>query len=263
MDPPLCEPEPVQPNKTAAALIIGNELLSGKIADANLQGLAQTLSEIGIKLVRVVMVLDDRAVIAAELRALSAAHDVVFTSGGVGPTHDDLTVDGVADAFDVEVAMAPELESTLRQYYGEAITDAHLRMARAPIGAEMVVTKHMPWPTVVMRNVWLLPGVPQIFAMKMPVVREVLGGGSALISEAVYTKLDEGRLKPLLDAVVAEHPDVEIGSYPKWKEPRYRTKVTFDAYEAAPVQAARLAFEALLSPEEFLSAEELRALDER
>jgi molybdopterin-biosynthesis enzyme MoeA-like protein len=192
------------------------------------------------------MTLDDLDVIADEVRALAAAHDVLFTSGGVGPTHDDLTIDGVAKAFGVEVVSDASLEEMLRGYYGDRITDAHLRMARIPDGAELVITRAMPWPTVVMRNVWVLPGVPEIFAMKMPVVVERLGGGAALVSQAVYCQLDEGDLKPLLDRVVANHPLVEVGSYPKWREPRYKTKVTFDASDERLVVAARIAFEKLL-----------------
>lgn len=228
--------------RTAAALVIGNELLSGKIADENVVVLARTLQSIGVRLERVVMTLDDRDVIAAEVEALSASHDVVFTSGGVGPTHDDLTIDSVAQAFGVEVEPSPPIEAMLRQYYGDRITEGHLVMARAPAGARLVATEDMPWPTVVMRNVWVLPGVPQIFAMKMSVVQAELGDGQAFHSMAAYTTLDEGNLKPLLDEVVAAHPRVEIGSYPRWRDPRYRTKVTFDAVDRATCEAARDAF---------------------
>jgi len=233
-------------SKTAAALIIGNELLSGKVADANTVVLAKTLASVGVRFERVHTVLDDRAVIAAEVAALSDKYDVVFTSGGVGPTHDDLTIDSVADAFEVEVERSEPIEKMLRAYYGDNIKDGHLRMARTPVGARLVVTPQMPWPTVVMRNVWILPGVPQIFAMKMSVVAAELAGAAAFVSVAVYTHLDEGNLKPLLDAVVAAHPHVDVGSYPKWKEPRYRTKVTFDGGDLATVSPARDSFVASL-----------------
>jgi molybdenum cofactor synthesis domain-containing protein len=230
----------------AAALIIGNEILSGKIAESNVRVLARTLGSIGIRLERVVTVLDDRAGIAAEVRDLAARYDVVFTSGGVGPTHDDVTIDSVAQAFGVEVEQAPEIEEMLRSYYGGTLTDDHLLMARVPAGADPVTTDEMPWHTIVMRNVWILPGVPQIFKMKMAVVRTLLGGGIAFQSLAVYTTLDEGHLKALLDRVVADHPDVEVGSYPKWHEPRYRTKVTFDARDLEVIEKARDALVALL-----------------
>lgn len=232
--------------RTAAALIIGNELLSGKIAEGNLVVLARELRSLGVLLSRSVMILDDLDVIAREVRELSAAHDVVFTSGGVGPTHDDLTIEGVARAFGAAVAMAPELESMIRRHYGERVTEGHLLMARIPQGARLVASAAVPWPTVVMRNVWVLPGVPEVFQMKMPHVRAELAGGTPFASLAVYTRLDEGDLKPLLDQVVAAHADVEVGSYPKWHDPEYRTKLTFDGLDEGKVRAARDAFLASL-----------------
>jgi molybdenum cofactor synthesis domain-containing protein len=228
--------------RTAAALIIGNELLSGKIAEANLQSLARELRGLGILLRRAVMVLDEVEVIAREVRELSAAHDVVFTSGGVGPTHDDLTIESVARAFDVPVVMAPEMERMIRGYYGARCTAGHLLMARVPEGARLVSTDGVPWPTVVMRNVWVLPGVPEVFRMKLPHVRGELEGSAPFVSVAVFTTLDEGDIKPLLDRVVAAHPEVEIGSYPKWHDPEYRTKLTFDGLDVVRVHAARDAF---------------------
>jgi len=238
-------PDPQGP-ASAAALVIGNELLSGKIADCNIVVLARTLQDIGIKLERVVMVVDDVDVIAHEVHELSASHGVVFTSGGVGPTHDDLTVDGVAKAFGVAVEGSPEIEALLRDYYGAKLTDGHLRMARVPLGARLVVTEKMPWPTTVMRNVWILPGVPQIFEMKMAVVAKELRGRHQFFSCSVFNKLDEGNLKPLLDAVVAAHAEVEIGSYPQWRLYDYRTKVTFDGHDQQTIERAREAFVATL-----------------
>jgi molybdenum cofactor synthesis domain-containing protein len=228
--------------RTAAALIIGNELLSGKIADANLLVLARALRSLGIRLRRVVMILDELDVIAEEVRALSAAHDVLFTSGGVGPTHDDVTIEGVARAFGAGVTISPEIDRLLRQYYGERITEGHLLMARIPEGARLVSSAKIPWPTVVMRNVWVLPGVPEIFQLKMPLIRAELAGDAPFISMAVFTSLDEGQIKALLDRVVVDHEDVDIGSYPKWSDPDYKTKLTFDGLIEARVRAARDAF---------------------
>ncbi len=228
--------------RTAAALIIGNELLSGKIAEANLLVLARELRALGILLKRAVLILDDVEVIAREVRELSVTHDVVFTSGGVGPTHDDLTMEGVARAFGAGVVVAPEVEGLIRRYYAERVTEGHLLMARVPAGARLVASAGVPWPTVVMRNVWVLPGVPEVFQMKLPHVRAELGGGTPFSSLAVYTRLDEGDLKPLLDRVVAAHGDVEVGSYPKWHDPEYRTKLTFDGLDEPAVRAARDAF---------------------
>jgi molybdenum cofactor synthesis domain-containing protein len=235
--------------RTAAALIIGNELLTGKIAEQNLLVLARTLRSVGVTLRRVVMVLDEVETIVSEVRALSAAHDVLFTSGGVGPTHDDVTIAAVALAFEVPVVTAEPMARMLREYYGDKLTEGHLLMARMPEGARLAASATVPWPAVVMGNVWVLPGVPDVFKMKMPLVREELAGEIPFVSHAVYTTLDEGQLKPMLDRVVADYPDLDIGSYPKWHDPEYRTKLTFDGRDEARVLAARDAFATSLPSE--------------
>ena len=241
--------------RTAAALIIGNELLSGKIAEANLVVLARTLRPMGILLRRAVMILDEIDVIAHEVKELASTHDVVFTSGGVGPTHDDLTIEGVAQAFGVGVTIAKELDDLLRAYYAERITEGHLLMARIPEGARLVSSGTVQWPTVVMKNVWVLPGVPEIFKLKMPLVRDDLGSDTPFISMAVFTDLDEGQIKDLLDRTVVAHGSVEIGSYPKWNDPEYKTKLTFDGTDGDRVRAARDAFAAGLPPASVLRIE--------
>jgi molybdenum cofactor synthesis domain-containing protein len=232
--------------KNAAALLIGNELLSGKVHEANLIELARTLRALGIALERVVMIPDDIATIASEARALSARFDLVFTSGGVGPTHDDVTIEGLAEAFSVKAEIHPTMEALLRGAYGERCTEAHLRMALVPAGAELATTQEVLWPTVVMQNVWVLPGVPEIFRMKLAVVRAWVRGPEPFVSRAVFTKMDEAELKPLLDKIVAEHPEVDVGSYPKWFDPTYKTKLTFDSRNVTKVEAALREFVALL-----------------
>jgi molybdenum cofactor synthesis domain-containing protein len=235
-----------QAAKTAAVLLIGNELLTGKVQDENLLVLAKTLGQLGIRLRRVVTIPDEVDIIAAEVKSLSEKHTVVFTSGGVGPTHDDLTVEGVARAFGVAVVESPAMAVMLRGHYRERCNEAHLRMALIPEGAELTSNAEVAWPTIVMRNVWLLPGIPEVFRLKLSHVSERLGGGRPFVSRAVYTKLDEGELKPLLDAVVAMHPEVEVGSYPKWSDPSYRTKLTFDGQDLEPVGRAVETFLKLL-----------------
>ena len=236
-----------KPNaRTAAVLLIGNELLTGKVQDENLFVLAKTLGQLGIRVRRVITIPDEVDVIAAEVRSLSEKHTVVFTSGGVGPTHDDLTVEGVARAFGVAVVESPAMAAMLRGHYRERCNEAHLRMALIPEGAELTSNDDVAWPTIVMQNVWLLPGIPEVFRLKLSHVRDRLGGGIPFVSRAVYTKLDEGELKPLLDTVVAMYPEVEVGSYPKWSDPTYRTKLTFDGQEVELVGLAVDAFLKLL-----------------
>jgi molybdenum cofactor synthesis domain-containing protein len=231
---------------SAAALLIGDELLSGKVRDQNLYALATTLRGLGIELRRVSIVRDDVEAIAREVAELSRSHDVVFTSGGVGPTHDDVTMQAVAKAFGVPTTLDPLTEHKLRDVYGARCRDVHLRMATVPEGATMAVPAEGAWPTVIMRNVWVLPGVPEIFRNKLGVVRERLCGPAPFVSRAVLTGLEEPELVPPLERVVSEHSAVTIGSYPNWSGVRYRTKVTFDARDPAAVQAALDAFVALL-----------------
>ena len=238
--------EPLPPPASAAALVIGNELLSGKVEEANVVVLARTLRGLGVELRRVVVILDDIDEIAREVKELSKSHDWVFTSGGVGPTHDDVTVEGVAKAFGVAAVEHPFLAKQLRDHYRERCTDGHLRMALVPEGATLETSAEIRWPTIRYENVWLMPGVPEIFKMKLPVIIGKISGGSRFISRAVYTKMDEGDLKPLLDSIVAQHPEVGVGSYPKWSDETYRTKLTFDGRDERAVDAAKDAFVKLL-----------------
>jgi molybdenum cofactor synthesis domain-containing protein len=235
--------------KTAAALVIGDEILSGKVDEANVAVLARTLRPLGIELRRVVVVKDDIETIAAEVRLLAKSHDWLFTSGGIGPTHDDVTIEAVARAFGVPVVPSPLMEQMLRDHYRERCTAGHLRMALIPAGASLEVTDVIRWPTVRFENTWIMPGIPEVFRMKIPVIVHRLtaaGTGRPFVSHAVYTKMDEGDLKPLLDAVVAMFPDVAVGSYPRWMHAAYKTKLTFDGRDESRVLAARDAFVGML-----------------
>jgi molybdopterin-biosynthesis enzyme MoeA-like protein len=157
-----------------------------------------------------------------------------------------VTIEAVARAFGLAVETSALMEAMLRDHYGERCTEGHLRMALIPRGAALEVTETIRWPTVRIGNTWVMPGIPEVFRMKLPVIVERVGRGQAFVSRAVYTKMDEGDLKPLLDAIVAAFPDVSVGSYPKWMDPAYKTKLTFDGREEARVDAARDAFLATL-----------------
>ena len=227
--------------KTAAFLVIGNELLSGKIQDENVPVLARELFALGIRLRRVVFCPDEVETIAADLQELCAGHDYVFTSGGVGPTHDDVTALAVARAFGRPLVHSPEIEALLRAYLGERITDHHLRMAQVPEGTRLVRRQGGRWPTVRVENVFVLPGLPEVFRLKLPTLREHLAGAAPFVSRAVRAHSDEAELAPLLDRLDRDYPGVAIGSYPRL-EPPFRVTVTFDGREPGRVAEAVDAF---------------------
>lgn len=243
-------------SKSAAALVIGNEILTGKIADTNTTVLARGLFELGIELRRVLVVPDEVDVIAEELNALRASHELVFTSGGVGPTHDDVTIEAVALAFGRRVVRSASVEQVISKYYGDQARDAHYRMADMPEGAEMIRSAEAPWPTIVIENVYVLPGVPEIFRLKFEDLRKRLDQGAGFFSEAVYTHCGEGEIAALLERIAAEVPDVMIGSYVKWKAADYKTKITFDGHSRDSVHAAAERLVAALAAEQIVRREQ-------
>jgi molybdenum cofactor synthesis domain-containing protein len=234
--------------RTAAALVIGNEILSGKVQDANTYALARELRALGIELRRVVVVPDEIEVIAAEVNALRTTHDLLFTSGGVGPTHDDVTIVAVARALGRQVVRFPEVEQLLREHYGTRCTADHLRMADLVEGTELVRSAEGgAWPTFVLGNIYILPGVPEIYRMKLQAVRERLSGGDrGFVLRSVYTRGDEGTIKCWIDDVVARYPDVMVGSYPRFSDPDHNVRITFDGRDAERVEAAARAFAGML-----------------
>ncbi|MCL2822679.1 MAG: molybdopterin-binding protein [Polyangiaceae bacterium] len=232
--------------RTAAALIIGNELLSGKINEQNLVVLARTLRSIGISLRRVAMVPDEIPIIANEVASLASSFDILFTSGGLGPTHDDVTVAAVAQAFNTHTEDDQPTAEAIRQHFGDNLKPGHLLMARVPHGCKLVARDEGGWPTILMNNVWLLPGVPEVFCARLQTIKKHLTAGQPFVCSEVYTRIDEGSLVPLLNQVVTQFPNVDVGSYPTWDHPCYETKLTFDGTDASAVEAACRAFIKLL-----------------
>lgn len=224
--------------RTAAVLIIGNEILSGKVQEANVAFLAKSLFDLGIALKRVVVCPDEESTIIEDLRALSAAHDHVFTSGGVGPTHDDVTVPAVARAFGRTLRRDGPLAQRIADHFGARTTEGHLRMADLPEGSVLLASERMPWPVIRLENVFVLPGVPEIFRAKFELVKAELGAAAPFVSRAIYTRCDEGEIAALLEAVERAHPGVMVGSYPRFRDPEYTVKITFDGADARRVAAA-------------------------
>jgi molybdopterin-biosynthesis enzyme MoeA-like protein len=241
--------------RTAAALIIGNELLTGKIQEGNLSYLGQELFRLGIVLERAVMCRDDIDVIAADLNLLRATHDMVFTSGGVGPTHDDVTLPAVAKAFNRKLVRAIEIETLIRDHHGARTTEDHLRMADVPEGARLIANREVPWPTITVGNVYVFPGVPEIFRMKFPVLREHLSEGHRFYSRAVFAMCDEGEIAAQLAQVALRNPDLFVGSYPRFRSTEYRLKLTVDGADEAKVTLALEEIVAFLPPDAIVRVE--------
>jgi molybdopterin-biosynthesis enzyme MoeA-like protein len=241
--------------ETAAFLAIGNELLSGKVVEANLAPLAKTLRGLGVELTTAEILLDHVPTLASAIARLSKVHGLVVTSGGVGPTHDDVTMEAVAKAFGREVVREPSLVAQVRQTFGDRMTEAHLRFADVPAGAELKLAPGIEWPTPVVENVWILPGVPEVFRMKLATLRHWVKGPVPFVSHALVLNQDEVDLKPALDLVVAAHPAVSIGSYPALFNPRYRTRITFDGTSEALVLEALEDLKARVEPSRVVGVE--------
>jgi len=208
---------------TAALLVIGDEILSGRTQDKNIAQVATWLNRQGIRLEEVRVVPDVGARIAGAVNELRRTYDYVLTTGGIGPTHDDITVDSIAAAFEVPVIVHPEARRILEDYYATrgGVTDARLRMARVPEGAELLPNPTSGAPGVRMDNVFILAGVPSIAAAMMEALDGKLEGGRPMVSATVGAYAAESEVADLLREAEAANDGVAIGSYPFFKDGRY------------------------------------------
>jgi molybdenum cofactor synthesis domain-containing protein len=209
---------------TAALLVIGDEILSGRTQDKNIGQIAVWLNEQGIRLSEVRVVPDESSRIADAVNALRITHDYLFTTGGIGPTHDDITVDAIAAAFEVPVVIHPEARKILEDYYRDrpgGLTDSRLRMARTPEGAELLRNPYSGAPGVKMDNVYILAGVPEIAASMLEALTGQLEGGRSIVSVTVGARAAESDVADLLRETEEAHPGVAIGSYPFFRDGRY------------------------------------------
>ena len=214
--------------KTAGIVLIGNEILSGKIADANAAYLCRELRQLGVELRRISVIPDEVELIAREVAAHSREYDVVFTSGGVGPTHDDVTIEGVARAMGVGVVRHPLLVAALEGHDRDRLNDAHLKMTETPEGAELVGGEPLRFPTILMRNVYILPGVPEIFRAKFDALRERFRDEPIHLRN-VFVSIGEGTLAEHLNELLTDFPLLLLGSYPEFSNPEYKVKVTLES----------------------------------
>jgi molybdenum cofactor synthesis domain-containing protein len=209
---------------TAALAVIGDEILSGRTQDKNVAQVAAWLNEQGIRLAEVRIVPDDLERIAAAVNELRAAHDYLFTTGGIGPTHDDITVDAMALAFGVPVIIHPDAKAILEEYYRNrpgGLNEARLRMARVPEGAELLPNPSSGAPGIKIGNVYIMAGVPGIAAAMLAALTGKLEGGRPIVSVTVGARAPESDVADLLRETENAHPGVAIGSYPFFRDGKF------------------------------------------
>lgn len=226
---------------TAAMLAIGDELLSGRTKDKNIGHLADMLTMVGIDLREVRIVADDEEAIVAAVNALRGRYDHVFTSGGIGPTHDDITADAISKAFGLECIHEPKAMELLGAMYerrGMEFTEARKRMARMPAGAEHIVNPVSTAPGFRIGNVYVMAGVPQVFQAMLDGLLPSLKTGAPVLSRTVRSPFGEGDIGAPLAAVQKNHPGTSIGSYPKFDGKNFSTDIVIRARDASLVDAA-------------------------
>lgn len=228
-------------NPTAAMLVIGDEILSGRTRDSNMHYLARELTRVGIDLREVRVVSDDADAIIGAVRALSAGADQVFTSGGIGPTHDDITAECVARAFDTPISIRDDARALLAAHYkrtGAVLNDARLRMARIPDGATLIENPVSIAPGFTIGNVHVMAGVPAVFEAMVASVLPTLTGGQPLLSQSLRIERGEGEIAGPLSALAADFPDLAIGSYPFQNNGIYGANIVIRGHDGAQVDAA-------------------------
>ena len=223
--------------RTCALVVVGNEILSGKIQDSNAYFAACELRKAGVALDRIAVVPDDVDAIACEVEHCAGHFDVVITSGGVGPTHDDVTMEGVARAFNRKLVMDPELTRLIHQHFVDRVSAAGLKMAEIPEGAVLNQAGDRWFPTVQFQNVYILPGIPQLFEAKL---LALMGRFAAdpYFSHAIYLTAREGQVAQHLNSCLARYPKLMLGSYPKLNNPEYRVKLTLESKDRDYLESA-------------------------
>ena len=230
-----------KPRPTAAMLVIGDEILSGRTRDANMHYLAGQLTEVGIDLREVRVVSDDASAIVAAVQALSAAYDNVFTSGGIGPTHDDITADCIAAAFDDHIDVRDDARDLLAAHYardGKEFNEARRRMARIPDSATLIDNPVSVAPGFTVQNVHVMAGVPSVFKAMVASVLPTLTGGAPMLSQSLRVERGEGDIAGPLGALAETYGDLSFGSYPYQENGKYGANVVIRGQDADRLDAA-------------------------
>ena len=237
-------------NPSAAMIVIGDEILSGRTRDINAHVLAEALAARGIDLVEVRMITDDHARIVATVQDLSAMVDHVFTSGGIGPTHDDITADAVAAAFGTQIEVRADARAILEAFYAERdieMNAARLRMARIPDGATLIDNPVSKAPGFSLQNVHVMAGVPKIFSAMLDGLMPSLSAGTPVISETIRVERPEGEVAAHVGAVAEAHPEVSVGCYPFNENGKLGCNLVLRGFEPAALKEAASALTRALS----------------
>jgi molybdenum cofactor synthesis domain-containing protein len=237
-------------NPTAGLLIIGDEILSGRTKDVNIGAVADFCTDLGIDLSEVRVVADVTADIVAAVRALSARYTYVFTTGGIGPTHDDITADAIAEAFGVALPINEQARAMLEERWktqGTEVTSARLRMARIPEGADLIVNSVSAAPGFRIGNVHVMAGVPLIMRAMLEALAPTLKGGRKVLSVSIDCPVGEGAIGDAFAALQANYPDVKMGSYPRFGSGRASTDLVLRSADAARLAAAEVEVKAMVA----------------
>jgi molybdenum cofactor synthesis domain-containing protein len=232
-------------SKTAAIVIIGNEVLSGKTQDINSHFFCTELRGLGVEVQKISTIQDEIELIGEEVSAFSKRYDFVFTSGGVGPTHDDVTIDGIAHGFGLKVVRHPDIERRMRQRLGDQVNEARLRMANVPEGATLLATDALFAPIVNIYNVYIFPGIPKILQERFHAIKEIFRDTPYYLKN-VYVRYGEGVIAAMLNDLLAKFPKLMLGSYPVLDLPDYKVKVTLESKDSSYLNQALQAFVASL-----------------
>ena len=223
--------------KTAAIVIIGNEILSGRVKDTNSFFLAESLRALGVDVRRILVIPDEIDVIGREVAALSAQFSYVFTAGGIGPTHDDVTVEGIAYGFGLRTVENARLLAHIGTYCGDKPNEAARRMALVPEGAVIIEEEGMRFPPIQIRNVYIFPGIPEYLRNKFEMIKERFRTEPFSLMK-VYINAEECNIAHIITRCAEEFPDVAVGSYPKLGIEEYKVIVTFESRDLADVERA-------------------------
>jgi len=227
--------------KSAGIVIIGNEVLSGKTQDTNSHFLCTELRQLGVDVRRISTIPDDTEIIGREVATFSEGFDLVFTTGGVGPTHDDVTIDGIAHGLGLRVIRHPVLEQRMRERLGADANEARLRMTNVPEGAELLAMDALFAPVIKIHNIFIFPGIPKILQERFHAIKEEFREAPYFL-KVVYVKQGEGVIATMLNEVLAKFPKILLGSYPVLDVPEYKVKVTLESKDATYLDQALQSF---------------------